>query len=220
MNWCREEIMNKDDLILEHLDLPGRVVSAYINRRMFKVNRQVIDELTAGGKLGLVQAAFRYDSERNVKFRTYAEVCVRGAVMDAARMLDRVGKHHRARIKAGLANEVDWIHFSKIVLRTLAGAPELSPLHALYRTELRETVTQAIDALPGKERLVVSLYYYDELTLKEIGKVLGTNESRACQLHRQALWRLAKALRCGGAAGEEAYEAKATSKNKKEKSNG
>jgi RNA polymerase sigma factor for flagellar operon FliA len=57
----------------------------------------------------------------------------------------------------------------------------------------RQAVTTAIKALPERERLVLSLYYEQELNLKEIGAVLKVTESRACQLHGQALVRL-KAL--------------------------
>jgi RNA polymerase sigma factor for flagellar operon FliA len=48
----------------------------------------------------------------------------------------------------------------------------------------------AIEALPEKEKLVLSLYYYEELTMKEIGCVLNLTESRVCQLHSQAVLRL------------------------------
>jgi RNA polymerase sigma factor for flagellar operon FliA len=58
----------------------------------------------------------------------------------------------------------------------------------------RRRLAEAIDALPKNERLVISLYYYDGLTLKEIGKVLGVTESRACQLHSKAVLRLRAAM--------------------------
>lgn len=54
----------------------------------------------------------------------------------------------------------------------------------------REALAQAIDGLPEREKLVMSLYYTDELNLKEIGAVLSVTESRVCQLHGQALVRL------------------------------
>jgi RNA polymerase sigma factor FliA len=61
--------------------------------------------------------------------------------------------------------------------------------------QLRNAVADAIAGLPERERLVMSLYYDDELNLKEIGAVLGVSESRACQLHGQALIRLRSRLR-------------------------
>src|SRR5213075_3051480 len=56
--------------------------------------------------------------------------------------------------------------------------------------ELTRFLAEAIDALPEKERLVLSLYYYEELTMKEIGSILGVNESRVSQLHSKATLRL------------------------------
>ncbi len=61
--------------------------------------------------------------------------------------------------------------------------------------EIKKILAQSIDILPEKEKIVLSLYYYDELTLKEIGDVIGLTESRICQLHSQAILRLKGKLR-------------------------
>ncbi|MBN1613650.1 MAG: FliA/WhiG family RNA polymerase sigma factor [Deltaproteobacteria bacterium] len=63
-------------------------------------------------------------------------------------------------------------------------------LEQMAKTETRDLLKKAIDKLPAKERMVLSLYYYDELNMKEIGKVLELTESRVCQLHSQAVLRL------------------------------
>ncbi len=63
-------------------------------------------------------------------------------------------------------------------------------LGELNLKELKTTLGSAIDGLPEKERLVMTLYYYEELTMKEIGKVLDISESRVCQLHGKALLKL------------------------------
>jgi len=72
---------------------------------------------------------------------------------------------------------------------------ENNPFALFSRSELKETVKDAIEALPEKEGLVLSLYYYEELTLKEIGLVLELSESRISQLHSQAILRLKGSLR-------------------------
>jgi RNA polymerase sigma factor for flagellar operon FliA len=64
------------------------------------------------------------------------------------------------------------------------------PSHRLRYAELREMVAKVIMALPEKERMVISLYYYDELTMKEIGHVLKFTESRVSQIHTKAILRL------------------------------
>jgi RNA polymerase sigma factor for flagellar operon FliA len=76
-------------------------------------------------------------------------------------------------------------------------APE--PQAAMSQTELREALGEAIARLPEREKLVVTLYYYEELTLREIGEVLGVTESRVSQLHTKAILRL-KARLVGGMA--------------------
>jgi len=68
-------------------------------------------------------------------------------------------------------------------------------LQTVHLSELREIVVQAIEALPDKEKLLISLYYYEELTMKEIGQVMGYTESRISQLHSQAMCRLRHKLR-------------------------
>jgi len=67
---------------------------------------------------------------------------------------------------------------------------EGNPLNMLVDMEFREKLKQAIDQLPQKEKMVLSLYYFEELTMKEAGKVMDLTESRVCQLHAQAVLRL------------------------------
>jgi RNA polymerase sigma factor FliA len=73
------------------------------------------------------------------------------------------------------------------------------PQAALDKSELRDIIAEAIARLPEREKLVVTLYYYEELTLREIGEVLGVTESRVSQLHTKAILRL-KARLAGAAA--------------------
>lgn len=72
---------------------------------------------------------------------------------------------------------------------------ENDPFAALSLAEIRDLVAGAITELPEKEKLVVSLYYYDELTMKEIGQVLEYTESRISQMHSKAMLRLRAKLK-------------------------
>jgi RNA polymerase sigma factor for flagellar operon FliA len=72
---------------------------------------------------------------------------------------------------------------------------EEDPLRALMETDFRQAVIDAIDALPPREKLLMGLYYEEELNLKEIGAVMGVSESRVSQLHSQAVGRLRTYLR-------------------------
>lgn len=76
------------------------------------------------------------------------------------------------------------------ILNLLLDGEENSPFNLLDFKQMKEILTEAIDELSEKERLVISLYYYEELTLKEIGEILNLTESRICQIHTKILLRL------------------------------
>ncbi|MEM8769457.1 MAG: RNA polymerase sigma factor FliA [Pseudomonadota bacterium] len=70
------------------------------------------------------------------------------------------------------------------------GEEELEPSEMLQEQSRRQRLVALIEDLPEREKLIMSLYYDDELNLREIGEVLGISESRVCQIHGQALVRL------------------------------
>ena len=76
------------------------------------------------------------------------------------------------------------------LLDTIADGNAADPQEALATSEVKDRLTEAISALPEREQLVVALYYYENLTLREIGEVLGVTESRVSQLHTKAVMRL------------------------------
>jgi RNA polymerase sigma factor for flagellar operon FliA len=72
---------------------------------------------------------------------------------------------------------------------------EQSPYHAALKSEMAELIEKAIDALPERERKLVDMYYFKELTMKEIAAALGVGESRISQIHASILARLRASLR-------------------------
>jgi RNA polymerase sigma factor for flagellar operon FliA len=80
-------------------------------------------------------------------------------------------------------------------LAYVPGRPEEDPLFCCLRGELEERLTEAIQNLPDRERLVMSLYYYEEMTMREIGLALGVVESRVSQVHASAVVHLRAALK-------------------------
>jgi RNA polymerase sigma factor for flagellar operon FliA len=76
------------------------------------------------------------------------------------------------------------------LIDTIEDTEAPDPQSSLSQTEMREAIGEAIARLPEREKLVVTLYYYEELTLREIGEVLGVTESRVSQLHTKAILRL------------------------------
>jgi RNA polymerase sigma factor FliA len=79
-------------------------------------------------------------------------------------------------------------------LAYVPGAPEDDPLFRCLKGEMKQRLADAIDELPEKERMVLTLYYYEELTMKEIGLTLGVVESRVSQIHSSAVLRLRASL--------------------------
>jgi len=80
------------------------------------------------------------------------------------------------------------------LLDTLQDPDAPDPQQLLDASELKDRLADAIAALPEREKLVIALYYYENLTLREIGEVLGVTESRISQLHTKAVLRLKSRL--------------------------
>ena len=81
------------------------------------------------------------------------------------------------------------------LLDCLAGKADSDPQTQMRLTELKGIIAKVIDTLPEKERLMISLYYYEELTMKEIGEVLEITESRVSQIHSKSIFKLRTKLR-------------------------
>jgi RNA polymerase sigma factor for flagellar operon FliA len=81
------------------------------------------------------------------------------------------------------------------LLDCLAGKVDADPQVQFRLNELKEIIAKTIDTLPEKERLVISLYYYKELTMSEIGAVLNVTESRVSQIHSKTMFRLRTKLK-------------------------
>lgn len=107
-------------------------------------------------------------------------------VMIAARMGIAIDEYHR------IVQDAASCHVSSLEdMEGIDPADEqLDPLRVVADGRFREALAEAINGLPEREKLVMSLYYQDEMNLKEIGMVLGVTESRVSQLHGQAVSRL------------------------------
>jgi len=196
-----------------------------------------LGDLVQDGVIGLIDAAHRFDDSRGIKFETFAERRIRGAMIDAlrkdawprgVRRVRRELEAAREKLRATLGHEPsladlaaavgsDEKRLGKTIVRinTIESTSPYSSAEsvddqqlpavlmpaeperpdALYeQTEVRDRVRRAVASLPVREQRVVALYYYGEVTMKEIGAELGVNESRVSQLHARALRRLREAL--------------------------
>jgi RNA polymerase sigma factor for flagellar operon FliA len=184
-------------------------------------------DLVSYGLIGLIGAIERFDPSREIKFETFAISRIRGAIIDELRALDWVPRSVRSRAREieraigqfeaqhHRAPTDDEISRSSIValdelwtisntgdqvslIDTLEDHGSADPQRNLTEAELREAIAEAIAGLPEREKIVVTLYYYEELTLREIGEVIGVTESRVSQLHMKAILRLRGHLSGGG----------------------
>ncbi len=83
----------------------------------------------------------------------------------------------------------------RTILDTISGLEEDDPQAKHAFEELKQLLAQAIDSLPERERLVLSLYYHEEMSMKEIGQVMEVTESRVSQIHSKAVARIKGRLR-------------------------
>ena len=104
------------------------------------------------------------------------------------RMLDDVALTNLISLDQTISSNSDGLY--SIVGDSLPQANAMDPFDEIEEKELYGIIRETLETLPEKERIVLTLYYYEELTLKEIGKVLKVSESRVCQLHTKAMMRL------------------------------
>jgi len=225
----------RESLIIETLPLIKHIAHRVATR--LPTNIEMRDLINAG-VLGLLDAVDKFEPERGVKFKTYAEVRIRGAILDSLRNLDWAPRSLRKKSKdlertyselsqklgrpatdeevsEALGEDIEDYHALVDQLHglTLGSFENLSdsedsenyinycpddgtndPYVKFESNELTSLLAEAIDDLPEKERLVLSLYYYEEFTMKEIGTLLGVNESRVSQLHTKATLKLRSKL--------------------------
>ena len=214
----------RDTLVHESLPLVRRVALQVASRLPKQVE---LSDLTQAGCLGLLDAASKYDEAKGVRFSTYAELRIRGSILDGLRQLDWVPRSVRrcrreleaasGRLEARLGRSPDEtelaaeLDLAVSALGRIEPAAEMvettaeldsvvrdpnaiDPHEVLARRELMRILVDAIESLTHKERLVMTLYYYEDLTMKGVGEVLGVNESRVSQIHKKAVRTLRKRL--------------------------
>jgi RNA polymerase sigma factor for flagellar operon FliA len=228
------DLKARDQLILNYSPLVK-----YVAGRLASSLPQTVEtaDLISYGIFGLIDAIEKYDTERAIKFETYAIARIKGAIIDELRAMDWVPRSVRSRAReieqayVELENEMKGVpsdadvaqrmgvtlkEFQDILTRlsytsvvsfeelwvggdrddsqsaigTIRDDTAEDPVSLFESSEIKEILAQTIDRLPEREKTVIALYYYEGLTLKEIGQVLGVTESRVSQLHTKAVLRL------------------------------
>ncbi len=187
-----------------------------------------LQDLISSGALGLMEAMDKFDPSRGVRFESFAETRIRGAMLDELRGMDWYSRGLRHRIKQLQSAMVEYERHhghtpSRAELCTLCHMPEgdlesalealeaqvvlsleaiqetcsgtppegtPSPEAQVARQELIDKLADLVDKLTHKEKMVLGLYYVEELNMKEIAQVLDITEGRVSQLHAQAARKL------------------------------
>lgn len=196
-----------------------------------------LDDMIDAGVLGLLDGAQRFDTSKDVLFKTFVAYRVRGAMIDYLRTFDWMPRSLRDTSKSlqGAFNELEQrfgrpaeekeiaefleidldtyrqkldqvrsmsvVYFDDLpsvhgedddlhVLDIIAGDSALGPEHQTAMGQFVEKLAEAIEELPKREAVLLSLYYYEELTMKEVALVLDLTESRVSQVHSQMVMRL------------------------------
>jgi RNA polymerase sigma factor for flagellar operon FliA len=228
--------VDQERVLLEHLPIV-RFLARRIHERL--PQHVDIEDLVSAGVVGLMDAFAKFDPNKKVQFRSYAQFRIRGAILDSLRTLDwsprelrRKGRAVEEAVRVLTARlgrppaenevaaemgvdleeyqqllgdlkglEIGTLHMERNEdsgeeeLAYVPGRPDEDPLFRCLRGELEERLTEAISHLPERERLVMTLYYFEELTMREIGLALGVVESRVSQVHASAVIHLRAALR-------------------------
>lgn len=187
-----------------------------------------VNELISAGSMGLVESFSKFNPEMGVKFDTYAENRIRGAMLDELRRMDWFPRSLRQKVRqidsailqteqatgkmpteeeisaiTGLSQKEvregmealqNQLCFSLDVIENVVSQDEDKrdgePFGQTAFSELKERVAELVDQLTPREKMVLSLYYSEELNMREAAEVMGITEGRVSQLHSQALGRL------------------------------
>jgi RNA polymerase sigma factor for flagellar operon FliA len=200
----------RDALIRAHTGLARNLALRLAGRVPASVD---LDDLIGAGVLGLIDAVDRFDASRAIPFEAYARTRIQGAILDALRAEDFLSRRDRRRsreadraedkLRMKLGRELSTDEADRVrhgVPRTLPhsqtfvqiedaddgtlGEEESAFAHVAAMQD-HARVRELVARLAERERTILSLYYQEELTYREIGEVLGVTESRICQILRK-----------------------------------
>ncbi len=231
--WSTSRDMEAGNLLIKKYT---SLVRYHVQRLSVSLPKSVArDDLYSLGMMGLLDALEKFDSNRDLKFDTYASFRVRGAILDGLRKEDWLPRGTREKAKKiesviekleqqymrhvteeDIARElnlsVDEVYktmneqfFAHIISMdeqsdetdekpgrayTIKDQKGLQPEDELVKREVINEMTELISKLSEKEQLVMSLFYQEELTLTEIGQIMGLSTSRISQIHSKCIFKL------------------------------
>ena len=224
----------REQIIIEYAPLV-KIVAGRLS--MYLGGNVEYEDLVSYGVFGLIDAIDKFDTNKDVKFETYASLRIRGSILDQIRKMDWIPRTVRQRqrkideaIKSleartgktptdemlaeelGVSGEelLSWQSQLKVtnvvslnefvesgnepVMDAKGNFRFAQPEEVIAETELKRMLKDAMQLLTEKEQKVILLYYYEDLTLKEISRVLEVSESRISQLQTKALQKMKKKM--------------------------
>ncbi len=228
------QLKDRNKIIMEFLPKIKYIVKALKHENL----PPVVDEedLIQVGVLGLYDAIEKYDPSRGIKLSTYAEIRIRGYIIDHLRQLDWIPRSIRSKVK-NLENKIteletklgreaktqeiaeylgmdiqEYMKYAESIsnkviisldsdvskdddeslhLWEVISSSDDTPDKIVEEKELKEILSDIIlNHLNEKEKLLISLYYYEDLNMKEIADIMGITESRVSQLHTKIMLKL------------------------------
>lgn len=205
----KEEILDKEKLVNDYLPFVKAIVNEI--KKRFGKNLDS-EELEAYGRLGLIEAAQRFDPKFSCNFKTYAYYRVKGAILDALRYdkslrddrtllyMDGVNSYMEAGVIREHADD-DYNSFRE--LRN--GIGSLATIHLLTEycsdsekkylsNENNTEIVMSLTKLNEKERDIIRMFYFEDASFSDIAKKLGMSISAVSRIHKKAIERLRSIL--------------------------
>lgn len=239
--WHQWEKQGNDTVLNELIEYYMYLVHFHVDRIATHLPSNVSkDDIKSFGLLGLYDAIKKFESERNLKFDTYASFRIKGSIIDGLRKEDWLPRTLREKTKKVdrvsqqleqelqrmptseeiaerldmTADEVEAVvkdtlfsnvlsieeksknsdEFNEGIGYTIPDEHAFQPEQEVLQQELKIELVDGIKQLNENEQMVISLFYKEELTLTEIGHVLGLTTSRISQIHKNAIYKLKNVL--------------------------
>ncbi len=182
---------NPDSAIKQQIMLQYTNLVHYVIQHSRFIAQAVVDEddYFQFGIEGLSEAIERFDPEYGTKFETYAIQRIRGKIIDELRKLQAkamIGKGRKIKAHSvSLTEQYDGDEGYQ--LYEILPNKEQLPEETLAQNEQRDNIMLALKELPERDRLIISLYYYEDLNYKEIAEILNITVSRVSQIHSRVI---------------------------------
>jgi RNA polymerase sigma factor FliA len=218
LRWRQERNIAARDALIVHYSPWARLVARDVYIRVYLM-RDAWHDCVQNALLGLMEAIDRFDLDRGVAFQPFARLRVRGAVFDGLRVLRSshleldCGPSYRAAaakerveslnedsdadpLEAFIATTVGLGLGFLLDMQSMPGRIQPPDAYAeLEKAQLSASISESLEQLPERDRSIVILHYYHQLSFVEIADQLGISKGRISQLHKRALERLQCCLR-------------------------